>query len=349
MSVTIKDIAKFAGVSHATVSRVLNNKGSVNEQTRDRIISILQEHGYTPNISARSLISGRSFNLGLYILYDIFLPTFPPDFLPGILAGMSERLDSTPYNVTLFFHQHGKENGKSNAADRISPINLDGIFVLTLEKNVETIRRFIDQGLPVVLVNQHIDGLPVSSVVADDESGAFAVTRHLVSLGHRQIAFVEGNPRYWTSGQRKDGFYKALRAAGLTPDPSLEVIGYYDEELAYKAMKDLLLRQRFTAVFSANDIMALGVYRAIKERGLRIPDDIAVVGFDDTEFARVIDPPLTTVKKPWREIGHEAAGAMLAQIESRDKEYSTKRIALQTRLVIRPSTVVSEGKTKNGH
>ncbi|MCL2320055.1 MAG: substrate-binding domain-containing protein, partial [Treponema sp.] len=164
-------------------------------------------------------------------------------------------------------------------------------------------------------------------------------TKHLLELGHKRIAHIEGDPQYWTSNQRREGYCKALRDAGIQSEESLIEKGFYDEQLAYKAMTILLKRETFTAVFVANDIMALGVYRAIRERGLKIPSDISVVGFDDTEFARLVDPPLTTVKKPWQEVGREATKAMLSLLESEaGTETTIKKVALMNRLIIRESS-----------
>lgn len=335
MSLTIKDIAKFAGVSHTTVSRVINNYPNVKPETREKILGLIKDLNFSPHISARSLSSGKSYTIGLLILYD--LEQFPVDFLPSILVGMTTELNRCKYNLTLLFDQ---VQGKRNQVpfELSASNNLDGVFILSVETEVELAYRIAKIDLPMVLVNQKIEDLNLNYVVADDEGGAYAATSHLLDLGHKKIAFIGGTPKYITSKDRKSGYRRALREHGITPEPSIEKIGFFDRNHGYEAVRELLeQRQDITAIFAANDLMALGAYKAIKERGLSIPNDIAVVGFDDADFAELIDPPLTTVKKSRTLMGSESARLMMDLLNSQD-EGKVKQILMPTRLIVRESS-----------
>lgn len=335
LSLTIKDIAKFANVSHTTVSRVINNNPQVKPETREKILKLIKDLNFSPNDSARSLSSGKTYKIGLLIMCD--LQKVPTDFFTLILSGMVPELNKFGYNLMLFFNQ---VQGKDNQAplELMNQNNMDGVFVLSVESEAELAYKVAGIRLPLVLVNEKIDDLDLSFVVADDEGGAYQATSHLLDLGHRKIAFIEGFPKYKTSLDRKTGYHRALMDRGINPDLSLERAGFFNTKHGYLAMKELLNdRPDITAVFTANDLMALGAIRAIKEKNLQVPNDIAIVGFDDAEFAEASDPPLTTIKKSRDVMGREAARLMLELLESPDKKES-QGITLPTQLIIRESS-----------
>jgi DNA-binding LacI/PurR family transcriptional regulator len=335
---TIKDIAKLAGVSHATVSRVLNNSAKIKPETRERILKIVRELNFSRNVSARSLSSGRKFTIGMLILYDPFERRYPAEFLPAVLAGMTTELNAHGYNLTLFFDQIQDQRDQVPSR-RLSRNHMDGLFVLSLEREAAIAHKVAPVAVPVVLVNQRIEGLQLSSVIADDEAGGYAATTHLLALGHTRIGFVEGVPHHGSNIDRKAGYQRALREWGLSPDPGLDRVGLYEEDGGYRAATELLdAHPDLTAIFSANDIMAVGVYRAIKERGRRIPQDLSVVGYDDTVFAPVTEPPLTSVRKPRTRMGRTAASMMLTAIEAGDDKAERQEVVLPTELVVRQST-----------
>lgn len=336
MSVTIKDIAKIVGVSHTTVSRVLNNSPRVSPETREKILRTMKELNFSPHLSARSLSSGKTYTIGLLILYD--LQQFPADFLPPILAGMTTKLNEYGYNLTLFFDQiEGRKN--QVPLERLVRGNMDGLFLLSVETEAELAYKAAQIDIPLVLVNQRIENIDLNYVVADDEGGAYSAVSHLLDLGHRQVAFIGGVPKYKTSMDRRAGYIRALSDRGINFDSRLERIGHFDKDKGYHAMRELIAEVKgITAVFCANDLMALGAIKAIREAGLRIPNDIAVVGFDDAEFAEAIEPSLTTVKKTRTMMGSEAARVMLEILNSEGHKEKYK-VILPTRLIVRDSTI----------
>lgn len=337
-TITIKDIAKLAGVSHATVSRVLNNSAKIRPGTRERILTLVRDLNFSRNPSARSLSSGRKFAIGMLILYDPFERRYPAEFLPAVLAGMTTELNAHGYNLTLFFDQI-QEQRDQVPSRWLSRSHLDGLFVLGLEREAAIAHKVASVTVPVVLVNQRIMGLQLSSVIANDEAGGYAAAAHLLDLGHTRIGFVEGVPHHGSNIDRKAGYQRALQERGVPADPSLHRVGLYEEDGGYRATNELLdAHPDLTAIFSANDIMALGVYRAIKERGRRIPEDMAVIGYDDSVFAPVIDPALSSVRKPRTRMGQTAASMMLSLIDAGNAGLKPQEVVLPTELVIRRST-----------
>lgn len=335
---TIKDVARLAGVSHATVSRVLNKSAKVSPETRDRVLRQVERLKFSRNPSARSLISGRHYTIGLLILYDPFQRQFPTEFLPEVVAGLAPELNHHGYRLTLYLDQLQGETNQI-APELLSHRHVDGLFVLSLERAAEVAYRIAGADVPLIMVNQRIEGLNLSSVVADDVAGACEATSHLLDLGHRRIAFVEGIPHHGSSIDRKAGYRRAFADRGLAPDPGLQGVGMYDQEEGYRAACALLDRRPdVTAIFSANDLMAIGVCRAIKERGLGIPRDVSVVGYDDSQFAAVMDPPLASVRKPRTRMGQSAAALMLELVDGGASSREVKSIVLPTALVTRGST-----------
>jgi LacI family transcriptional regulator len=337
-NLTIKDVAKLAGVSHATVSRVLNHSPKIRPATRDRVLQVVRDLDFTRNTSARSLSSGQRFTIGLLVMFDVFEPRYPAEFLLGLLAGMTAELNARGYTLTLFFDQIRQQRDQVPTR-RLSRGHMDGLFVISTGREAATAHKVAQVKLPVVLVNQSIDGLQLPSVTADDEAGGHAATAHLLGLGHTRIAFIEGVPHHGSNIDRKAGYHRALRERGLQPDPGLDRVGAYDEMGGYQAAIELLdAHPDLTAIFSANDIMAVGVYRALKERGRRIPEDIAVVGYDDSAVAVVMEPALTSVRKPRERMGQAAAAMMLSLIERGSGSSPTEQVVLGTELVVRRST-----------
>lgn len=334
MSLTIKDIAQLANVSQATVSRVINDSPKVTPATREKVLRVIEDTSFSPKVSARALNSGRNFNIGLLILYDVFQSQFPAEFLPSILAGLTKTLNAKGYMLSVFL-----DGADGNTVDNaLINRNLDAVAVLGLETNTRTAYRISRINLPIVLINHRFDDLALSSVMTDDQQGAYIATRHLIEQGHRHIAFMEGSPRYYTSHARRAGFLQAMEESGLEASPALMRVGQYDEACAYRETKDLLaVGPDFSAMYVSNDIMALGVLQALRSEGIRIPDDVSLVGFDDTQFATAIDPPLTTVRKPRTHMGTEAARMLLERIEN-GNSLPEEHIVLPTKLIVRAST-----------
>lgn len=336
--VTLRDVAKISGVSHMTVSRVINNDPQVSAKTRQRVMDVIHKCKYTPNISARALISGETKVLGVLVLYDI--GRFPADFMTTILLGISSELSKADYHFSLYFDQL---NGKHDLVPPhlLTANRMDGLFVITVETHANLMERIGGISLPMVVVNDKIASPHVSCVDSDEFSGAYGVTEHFIKLGRRRIAFIGGDPQYNTSVARREGYEAALADNGIKFDPKLCGVGYYTSTGGFKAAAKLLESGRkIDAIFAANDAMAVGVMTALRQAGLSIPGDVALAGFDDNEFSLAAFPPLTTVRKYRVEMGVEAAKIMLETIahNRESDERLVIRKTLPTKVIIRESS-----------
>jgi LacI family transcriptional regulator, galactose operon repressor len=321
---TIRDIARLAGVSTATVSRVLNQKPDVDPETRERVMDVVNAHHYVPNMTASSLAGGRSRLLG------VLVPSLTWPLMPSIMQGIAEVIEQTTYELVLYSISHRTD--RSALIDRILATRLiDGLIAVYPdgEARAETADRgdrdasrhlveLYEQGFPVVILDDQ--SLPLGStpwVGPDNRVGAFAAVGHLVSLGHRRIAHVQGPLEYQCSHDRYAGYTQALERAGTRVAPELVVRGDFTTPAGYAAAMRLLdLADRPTAVFAANDQMAYGVLAAAKERGLRLPEELSVIGFDDTVLSAHVRPALTTVRQPFDEMGRRAAELLLALVDA---------------------------------
>ena len=331
----IKDIAKLAGVSHTTVSRVINNSSSVRTATRRKVMRFIEEGGYTPNLAAKGLISGKTYTIGLLVMYDI--NQFPSDYLlPSLLEGMTPLLNQNGYSLTLLFdNSEGQKN--SIAVSSINKNRMDALLMLTIENSGELCEKAMQIDLPKIFLNMKPENAKSNFVIADEYGGAFKAVEHLINEGHTKIGFIGGTPNVTSSIDRKCGYIVALERNGIEYSPQYESIGFFNIKTGYEAMNELLDRNLgMTAVFSANDLMALGAIKAIKERGMNVPDDIAIVGFDNQEFAEYVEPSLTTVKKPRTLMGRLAAEKIIDIING--VEINPEGIVLPTELIIRESS-----------
>jgi LacI family transcriptional regulator len=321
---TIQDIARLAGVSKATVSRVLNHKPDVDPATRERILRIMDEQGFVPSITAAGLAGGRPRIIG------VLVPSLIWPFIPEIVQGVAEFVEKSSYELILYSlsyasHLYASEaNGKllgdrSAAVDRILDARLTaGLVAITPGPSVKHLTQLHEQGFPVVLIDDQ--GLPTSApwVGADNRAGAYQAVRHLIGLGHQRIAHIKGPASYQCSQERYQGYCQALIEAGLTPDSSLVVQGDFEIPSGRVAARTIFSQsERPTAIFAANDHMAWGVMEVADELGLRIPEDVALVGFDDMGTSAHKRPPLTTVSQPFHQMGLRAGEVLLGLLESR--------------------------------
>ncbi len=297
----------------------------------------IKQCNFTPNLSARALTTGETKVLGVLVMYDISL--FPTDFLTTILVGLTTKLTDEEYNVSLHFDR--LNNQHDLVPDYfLAPNRIDGLFVISVDDKEGVKQRIKSINVPLVVINQQIDA-DVNCVDSDEYGGAYAVTSHLLEKGRRNIAFIGGNPLYNTSVLRQKGYEAALDKYKLPVVPELCRIGYYTSSGAYKAVKELLADNHpVDAIFTANDAMAMGAFSAIREAGLSIPEDIALVGFDDNEYASATFPPLTTVRKNREKMGVEAAKIMLRILDRKKNGVATKpvRKTLSTKLIVRQSS-----------
>jgi LacI family transcriptional regulator len=328
---TIREIADLAGVSIATVSRVLNGRDDVSNETRDLVRKVVQEHGYTVSRSARGLSAGRTGLVG------VLVPLVYPVYFSAILSGTAEALYEQDIRLLLSptDHEHDRE---VSLLDRLVHGETDGALVVLPKESSAELERLLDEGYRFVVVDPRLpldDRIP--SVSAAHTSGADQAMRHLLGLGHRRIAAITG-PRGWVATEdRRRGYHAALAAAGIMPDPSLEPDADFEISGGRDAARRLLdLADPPTAIFAFNDNLAIGALQAARSRGLSVPEDVSVVGFDDVEHATIVTPTLTTVRQPLAEMGRTAVSLLMRLLEG--QAFETLHVELGTRLVVREST-----------
>lgn len=330
MARTIDELARLSGVSRATVSRVLNG-GSVSERTRRQVQAILEETNYRPNLAARSLASGRSGVIGVVMHVDPHL-LFQDPYFGQLLQGMSNALAEVPAGMMLWL---GNRSKQETLGTILSMGLLDGVVVTAHNLDDPLVDGLLASDLPTVLVGHRKADRTASYVDVDNIHAADVVTTHLISIGRRHIGHITGMRRTVAAEDRIAGYLRAVHRAGLPAD-DLVVDGTWDEASGM-AGAAALLDCGVDAIFCANDATAQGALETIRGRGLRVPDDVALAGFDDLEFAARLDPPLTTVRQGVREQGAEAVNCLLQLIKDRDG--TPRRVLLPTELVIRQSTV----------
>jgi LacI family transcriptional regulator len=328
---TIREVASAAGVSIATVSRVLNGRPDVAPETREAVLKVVQEHGFSTNRSARALSGGRTGLVG------VTLPVVQGGYFSAILAGVADGLYDEDMRVVLCptLHQYERE---VNLLDRLLHGTTDAAILMLPEESNEELRALQRQGYPFVVVDPRTapdEGIP--AVSAANASGARVATEHLLALGHRRIGAITGPLGWLASSERLNGFRGALAAAGVLPDPALVLESGYAPGAGDDAAGELLdLAERPTAIFAFNDDLAISVLQAARARGLRVPEDLSVVGFDDSEPATIVTPQLTSVRQPLAEMGRMAVTLLLQLLESQKVEGVSVELAI--RLVERGST-----------
>jgi LacI family transcriptional regulator/LacI family repressor for deo operon, udp, cdd, tsx, nupC, and nupG len=329
--VSIKDIARAAHVSHSTVSRALRDSSLVNPQTRALIRRIAQEQGYMVSAVARSLVNRRTNTIGVVVT------TIADPFAGEVVSGIEEFFLPRDYSVILAAC-HSDRDRELRAVHSFHQRRVDGILVMASRVGAMYIPMLSEMKVPIVLINSHHPGEFVHSVRIDDFSGAQEAVRHLLGLGHSRIGYIGDRLGFQSDAERSSGYRRTLEESGLGFDPSLIAYGDGSPESGRVAMHQLLtLPDAPTAVFCYNDREALGAMRAVRERGLRVPQDVSLCGFDDLFLSSYTEPALTTIRQPKREMGL-MAGEMLFQLLSGESPAS--RITTGS-LVVRESTTAS--------
>lgn len=331
MSPTIRDVARAANVGQATVSRVLNSSGYVKPETRERVLQAAKELGFTPNQVARSLVRKRTATVGLVI------PDITNPFFPAVTRGVEDAASEAGFTVFLC----NTDNDPVMEAQDVKKLRermVDGlIFVGTTDRH-DLVETLITEGVPVVITDRQLVDLDVDTVLVDNALGALAACRHLVELGHTRIAHAAGHSLTRTGRDRCAGYRMALEEAGLPYDEALVASGDFTLQSGYRVAQILLGRSpRPTAIFAANDLMAMGVLRAVFEAGLSVPDDLSVVGFDDIQLAGLVKPGLTTVRQPAYEMGRTAMNMLLERITGSAMD-GGRNHTFQPELVLRGTT-----------
>ena len=330
---TRRDVARAAQVHPGTVSRALNaeTRGLVNEETAERVIRAAEELGYRPNPIARGLKTNRSFTVGV-LVPDLTNPLFPP-----IVRGIEDRLGAAGY-TSLIANTDNDPDRERQDFDAMRARQVDGFITATARLDREFVAETAELSEPIVLVNRRLEDESLPAVTVDDQDGTRMAVEHVVALGHRRVAHLGGPQALSTGHQRYLGFLSAMEAAGLDADGRAIRFGNaFTEAEGARVCRDLLDDVTdVTAIVAANDLLALGCYDVLAERGLRCPADVSVVGFNDMPFADRFDPPLTTVRIPHREIGASAADLLLERLGDGGSE--PRQIRLPPTFVARGST-----------
>jgi LacI family transcriptional regulator len=325
--VTLDVIAREAGVSPSTVSRIINGSAKVSEDKRAVVEATIARFNFQPNLMARSLAKGQTYTIGVLTQF------IESPFYGEALRGIEDVLGATKYSP-LFVSGHWNLEKEEARMALLQARRVDGVIVLTGRQSDAQLLDYA-QRLPIVVTGRRLSAPNLASIDADNFDGACQATRHLVELGHTEIAFIGGPPDHPDAIARMEGHRKALADAGLPDNPALTVCGSFLEAGGGMAIHHLLeSRQSFTAVFAANDQMAYGARLALYRRNIRVPDDVSLVGFDDLPNSACSMPPLTTVRQPVYETGRMAAQAMLRMIGGEAVSLQAPPLAL----VVREST-----------
>lgn len=329
MKSTIKEVAERAGVSIATVSRVFNNSSVVVEETKQRILLAAEELQYVPNHVARSLITRKTESIGMV------LPDLYGEFFSELIRGVDERIQFENYHLVVS-SSHNKRVEIQAALQTMSG-RVDGLIVMSPDVDAKTLNINLPSQLPVVLLNCSVDDHSRDSINIDNAGGAYNIVKHLIQHRHSRIAIIRGPESNNDSTLRYNGFLRALEEAKIQHEPVLEFAGDFTEEAGYKAAKQwIMLKNRPSAIFASNDTMAIGAMTALQENGISIPDDIAIVGFDDIPISRYIHPKLTTVHISINAMGIQAAEMLLHAIQN-PEDHQTQQKIVPTQLAIRES------------
>lgn len=329
-AVTIHDVAARAGVSVATVSRVFNRKGPMREATYLRVLAVAERMRYVPHAAARSLSMRSTSTIA------VVLPELHGEFFSEVIRGID--VSARSRGLHLIVSGSHSDSDEMRAVLRAVRGRVDGLIVMSPDLDASALLRDLPDSFPVVLLNALVEGRP--SITIDNAGGARAVVRHLASLGHRRIAFVGGPANNGDAAQRRRGYRAGMRAAGAGRDADLELTGNFTEDSGYEAAKTIARRSsRPTAVFAANDAMAIGALSAFHEAGIRVPGDVALVGFDDIPIARFLSPPLTSVKVPIADLGRRGLDLLL------DSSNAKRNETLKTSLMVRQSCGASLTRT----
>jgi LacI family transcriptional regulator len=335
---TIRHLARLSGVSIGTVSRALNGYADVGPETRARIQKLAREHHYTPAAAARSLVTQRSHVIGVFLETGEGHPDLQHPFFHEVLVGLKRAIGARGYDLLLFASERpGGGYGDHSFLMRCRHHSVGGAVLMGLDPVDGEVQRLVRSGLPCVGVDVELAGPAATYVTSDNEQGAALAVRHLHDLGHRRIATIAGTPDTRPGGERLRGFVAELRALSLDCPDEYVVAGDFYLESGRQAAEALLdLPDPPTAVFAASDMMALGVLRAAAGRGLSIPGDLSLVGFDDMQLAAHVHPPLTTLRQDKLGLGAEAGAALLACIES--GEETPPVVTLPVELIARASS-----------
>jgi DNA-binding LacI/PurR family transcriptional regulator len=334
MAVTIKDVAKLAGVSISTISLALNNQPGVKDETRQRVLDAVKKLNYRPNQMAQGLVKKKTNNINVVVSGPKY-GYFSSPILFEEIKGIAEIINSSGYRLVL--KMTTAEEEIEFIEEQMDARTGDGMILWGSRMSEERLEEIGGGPMPVVVIGRYLKHKELYSVTVNDYKGAYLGTRHLLELGHVKIGFIGSLYGVSSAQDRLEGYKEALREFGLDIDKNLVVRGDYYQESGYNAMKEILpyFHKGMTAVFAASDLMALGAIKAILEQGLSVPDDISIVGFDNMPNSDLLLIPLTTVATPLHKLGEEAARKLISLLNKEPAELQTQ---LDVELLVRKST-----------
>ncbi|TYS70994.1 LacI family transcriptional regulator [Sutcliffiella horikoshii] len=331
---TIKDIAKVAGVSVTTVSRALNGYSDVSKKTRQRIEEVAKELNYSPNSVARSLVMKKSKTIGL-LVSDMNREGVKDNFTFEVLCGINEASANSDYDLVLFSTTSSKQSQKTYT-QLCRERRVDGVILQGIKTDDPYLQEVVESDIPCVLVDIPKESATVGYVTTDNVEGAKKAVAHLIEQGHKNIAMINGHEKADVSIRRLKGYMEMLANEQLTYRPEWIKNGDFKEKVAEEVAVELLTEHpEITAVFCASDLMGLGVLKAVKKIGKKVPDDIAVIGYDDIMLASYSNPSLSTIRQDKFKLGFEAAILLLDMLEGKEQSHAK---LIDTKLIIREST-----------
>ena len=329
MNPTIKDVANLAGVHPSTVSRVINDNSRISEKTKNKVLLIIKKLGYTPNAIARGLKTKRTQTLGMLI------PDITNPFFAELARGVEDAANKNNFNVILC-NTDDKLKKERTYLEILRGKRVDGLILGTAHIRDKSILELEKKKFPYILVSRNIEGLDKNCVIVDDVAGGIMVTEYLIKLGHRRIAHITGPLKTRSALNRLKGYKLALKKYEIEYRDELVGEGDFRIKGGYQVMKRFLkLAEPPTAIFAANDLLALGAIQVILKKKYHIPEDFCIIGFDDIRLASFVYPPLTTVRQPMLEMGALAVKMLLKIIE--EEEFNQKKEILEPKLIIRES------------
>jgi len=330
MKVTMKDVAREAGVSTATVSHVINKTRFVEKETKDKVLRVMKKLDYYLNFAAQSLRSKKTKVIGLIV------PDISNFFFTAVIRGVESTLRKYGYTLIL---SDSDENLKTEK-EQIKVFNarlVDGLIIAPASGDHTFLKKLLNMNSPVVFIDRKPQSYcPGDCVLVDNVEGAYKAVSMLIKKGHSRIGVISGLPGLTTSEERIMGYKKALVNYGIKVDQNLIKIGDSRYDSGYKLMKELLLNSNITALFVVNNLMTIGAIQFLKEKHVKVPDELAIIGFDDYKWASITNPPLSVVKQPSRTIGEKASELLIRRIK-KEETGDYKEYRLPTELVIRDS------------
>jgi len=342
----MEDIARVSRLSKMTVSRVFSTKGSVSEKARKKVLAAVDLLDYEFNYIGRQLNSNRTGMMGVITLFDGLVGT---NYFERILQGLQQALLKADYHITLYDSLSEDFNDGTKCAKLCRQKRVDGLVVVAPHKDSRFVKTFSDLDVPLIVVGSSPRHKTISYVDVDNFGGASAATEHLIRLGHRRIGFIRGLSYLNDADERELAFRKTMAKSGIAVRKKWILQGAYETHKAFHtAFKLLSTKDRPTAIFAANDLSAFGVIDAARSAGLKVPEDLSVIGFDDIKSAETMMPPLTTVRQPLQQLGKTAAEYLLERVSnSQNQNHHVLRRKLPFELIIRSSTAVPPKGNEN--